>query len=114
MTFIWVARGKDWGFRFLRDGGFEDPLPEFEAVLNSAELAPDELSHCRDKIALRLRDPERRADASGRPIVHDFVLYGELADRVHSVEDGLAVVWPLVADEYARVWSLPEPPPDTR
>ena len=25
MTLIWATRGRTWGFRFLRDGGFEEP-----------------------------------------------------------------------------------------
>ncbi|WP_243695144.1 hypothetical protein [Agromyces protaetiae] len=59
---------------------------------------------------MRFVDPEGRTDRAGRIIPHDFVLSGELAERVGSVEDGLAEVWPLVADEYARVWDLASPP----
>jgi len=30
-----------------------------------------------------------------------------LADRIDSVEDGRRLVWPLVADQFARFWKLP-------
>jgi len=33
MTFIWATRGRSWGFRFLRDGGYQDSLPVYEAAL---------------------------------------------------------------------------------
>ncbi|MEW1962354.1 hypothetical protein AB0269_07845 [Microbacterium sp. NPDC077644] len=63
-----------------------------------------------EAVALRFHDPERRTDRSGRPIPHNFVLYDELTERVETVEDGLREVWPLVADDFARVWDLPRAP----
>ena len=33
-----------------------------------------------------------------------------LADQIDSIEDGRRLVWPLVADEFARFWKLPKPP----
>lgn len=47
---------------------------------------------------------------AGRVIPHEFVVFGPLADGIDSVEDGLRLVWPLVADAFARVWDLPKPP----
>ena len=66
------------------------------------------------KVALRLADPEGRRDRSGRPIVHEFILDGDLATQIDSVEDGIRLVWPLVCDEYSEVWQLPEGPEPTR
>jgi hypothetical protein len=43
-------------------------------------------------------------------IPHEFVLSGDLADEVESVEDGLQQVWPLVARVYAGVWDAERPP----
>lgn len=43
-------------------------------------------------------------------IPHEFVLSGDLAAAVDSVEDGLNQVWPLVSEMYARVWETPNPP----
>jgi hypothetical protein len=40
-------------------------------------------------------------------IPHDFVLFSPLAERVASVDDGLRLVWPLVADEFQREWDQP-------
>ena len=42
-------------------------------------------------------------------IPHEFVLFGNLAATVDSVEDGLNRVWPLVSEMYARVWDTPNP-----
>lgn len=58
-----------------------------------------------DAVALRFVDPEGRKDRSGRPIVHGFVLNGELSKKVSSIEDGLREVWPLVEDRYAELWA---------
>jgi hypothetical protein len=55
-------------------------------------------------VALRFPDPEGRKDFAGRVIPHDFVLFSPLADGVDSVDDGLQLVWPLVADEFEREW----------
>ena len=87
MRFIWASRGRNWGFRFLRDGGFSDPLPIYEAAFDGTDPT---LS------ALRFDDPEGRTDRAGRVIEHDFVFFD--APAAHSREE----VWPLVMHEYAR------------
>ena len=38
MTLIWATRGRTWGFRFLRDGGLEDPLDTYEEAFAGIEL----------------------------------------------------------------------------
>ena len=113
MKFVWSTRGRDWGFRFLRSGGQDDPLDLFESVFD--ELGDDESTFVRagDCVGLRFPDPQKRTDHAGRLISHEFVLWGELADRVDSVETGLEVVWPLVADEYEALWGEPTPPTGT-
>ena len=62
------------------------------------------------KVALRFPDPLRRTDSAGRVIPHEFVVYGELAEEIDSVEDGVRRVWPLVDEAYARVWDADGPP----
>jgi hypothetical protein len=62
------------------------------------------------KVALRFPDPLGRRDAAGRVIPHEFVVFGDVADEIESVEDGLQQVWPLVAEAYARVWDTAGPP----
>jgi DNA uptake protein ComE-like DNA-binding protein len=54
--------------------------------------------------------PLGRSDAAGRVIPHEFVVLGDFADEIRSVEDGLQRVWPLVAGTYARVWDAEGPP----
>ncbi|WP_113719077.1 hypothetical protein [Arthrobacter dokdonensis] len=110
MTFIWATRGLIWGFRFLRDGGCEEPLRAYD---DSFSELWDESEVCRrlsGKVALRFPDPLGRRDRAGRIIPHDFVVFEPLAHEVESVEDGIRLVWPLVADEFVRVWQLSMPP----
>ena len=76
MRFIWATRGKDWGFKFLRDGGFSDPLPIYEAAFEGTDPS---LS------TLRFDDPEGRTDRAGRVIEHDFVFLD--APAAHSPEE---------------------------
>lgn len=109
MSLIWATRGWGWGFRFLRDGGLADPLPEYERCFPPDAADLDPVRHVGDMVALRLVDPEGRCDRSGRVIVHEFVLDGELATQVNSADDVLGVVWPLVRDEFASVWDRPDP-----
>lgn len=107
---IWATRGRSWGFRFLLDAGLPDPLEEYERMF--AGLGDEPLSWRRvaGKVALRFPDPEARRDASGRVIPHEFVLSGDLADEINSVEDGLARVWPRVKATYGRVWDAERAP----
>lgn len=110
MNLIWATRGRAWGFRFLLDGGFTDPLPVYERAFAGTE---GESTLCRRvdaQVALRFPDPRGRRDQAGRLIPHDIVVLQPLADHVRSVEDGQRLVWPLVADTFARVWDLPRPP----
>lgn len=113
MSLLWATRGRTWGFRFLLDGGYEDPLREYEATFAEVGDAPEVCRRVGDKVALRFPDPLERRDAAGRVIPHDFVVSGPLAEGIGSVEDGLRQVWdrPGVADEFERIWELPSPPP---
>lgn len=109
MNLIWATRGHSWGFRFLLNGGYPDPLSAYELAFAGIE---DERTGCwlvGDKVALRFPDPLNREDAAGRVIPHDFVVLEPLADEIRSVDDGLQRVWPLVADIYTRVWSSSPP-----
>ena len=110
MKLVWATRGREWGFRFLLDGGFPDPLPAYDSVFSGTE---GESAVCRrvgSRVALRFPDPLDRRDSAGRVIPHDFVVLPPLADEIRSVEEGVLVVWPLVADAYADIWEEPQPP----
>lgn len=107
---IWATRGRSWGFRFLLDGGLADPLPVYDTAFSGAGEGRTVVHRSAGHVALRFDDPLARRDASGRVIPHEFVVTGDLADEVDSVEDGLARIWPLVAEAYARVWELRSPP----
>lgn len=109
MTLIWAARGQKWGSRFLRTGGLSDPLPVYDRAFSAIGDEPEACRRVGKEVALRFLDPLGRQDRSGRVIPHEFILDGPLAAEVDSVEDGLRVVWPLVADEFERIWNLCEP-----
>lgn len=104
VSLIWATRGRSWGFRFLLFGGYTDPLSTYERAFAGVEDDAEVYERADERVALRFSDPLDRKDAAGRIIPHDFVVWGPLADDIHSVEEGIQSVWPLVADVYARVW----------
>lgn len=113
MRLIWATRGRDWGFRFLRDGGLSDPIFQYEAAFAGIEDDPQVCRRVGEVTALRIVDPGGRRDRAGRLIPHDFVLFDALATAVGTAEDGLNQVWPLVSDDYEAVWESPTPPATT-
>jgi len=107
---IWATGGRFWGSRFLLKGGLSDPLPAYERSFAGDDDKPAMWRRAAGTVALRFPDPLGRRDASGRVISHEFVVFGDLADEIESVEDGLTHIWPLVAEAYARVWDAERPP----
>ncbi|GGB18790.1 hypothetical protein GCM10011492_05810 [Flexivirga endophytica] len=107
---IWATRGRSWGFRFLLDGGFSDPLPPYEAAFQGLADEPTACHREGERVAVRIMDPLGRRDSAGRVIPHEFLVLGELGDAIDSAEDGERELWPLVADVYARVWDASSPP----
>lgn len=104
MTLIWATRGRNWGFRFLRDGGFADPLPEYDAAFAGMGAGPSAYYRVGTTVAVRFPDPFGRKDSAGRVIPHELVVFPPLSNRVESVDDALEKVWPLVAEEYETAW----------
>jgi len=111
VTLIWATRGKNWGFRFLDRGGFDDPLPEYDAAFAGLEGVRETCHRIGDVVALRFPDPLGRMDAAGRVIPHEFVVFPPLSEQVNSVEDGLKLIWgrPNVADRFEQIWQRPRP-----
>ncbi|ROR72086.1 hypothetical protein [Bogoriella caseilytica] len=107
MRMIWATRGRSWGFRFLDDGGFPDPLPEYERAFAAVASEPEVCERAGAAVALRFADPIGRRDAAGRLIRHSFVLFSPVAAPVSSVSHGVDLVWPLVAQRYARAYREP-------
>lgn len=110
MSLIWATRGRSWGFRFLRDGGFPDPLPVYDGVFSGTEGESIVCRRVDARVALRFPDPGGRADEAGRVIPHEFVVSSPLADGVRSVEDGQRIVWPLIANAFNTLWELDRAP----
>lgn len=107
MSFIWATRGRHWGFRFLRNGGYADPLPRYEAAFAGSPAGPHLYWRSETAVAVRFPDPEGRTDAAGRLIPHEFVITGTLEEEITSLEDVLERVWPQVAAEYNAIWDKP-------
>ncbi|MGW2092879.1 hypothetical protein [Promicromonospora sukumoe] len=110
MSLIWATRGRSWGFRFLRDGEFLDPLPLYDDVFTGTEGESIVCRRVGTWVALRFPDPDGRSDESGRVIPHEFVVPSPLADNIRSVEDGQRIVWPLIADAFDDLWELAQAP----
>lgn len=112
MSLIWATRGQRWGFRFLLDGGFADPLSAYDAAFSGLDSQSEVCMRLADSIALRFRDPLLRKDHAGRVISHDFVVFGALAAELSSVEAGVRIIWnqPQVSQRFSRIWDLAEPP----
>lgn len=113
MNLIWATRGRSWGFRFLRDGGFPDPLPIYDHAFAGTEGEPTTFRRVGTQVALRFPDPDGRSDESGRVIPHDIVVLPPLADDIRSVDDGQRIVWPLIAGAFKSLWDLERPPSAT-
>ena len=110
MTFLWATRGRTWGFRLLRTGGLDDPLPTYEAAFDGA-AGDDEVWQATDAGgALRFPDPLGRRDRSGRVIPQDFVVLGDDAAGITSVEEGRRRLWPEVQRVFAEAYDSPVPP----
>ncbi|WP_402463708.1 hypothetical protein [Isoptericola aurantiacus] len=110
MNLIWATRGRSWGFRFLLDGGYADPLDAYERAFAGTGDTESTVQRLDGRVALRLPDPDGRRDHAGRVIPHDVVVPPPLANDVRSVEDGLTVIWPLLAGAFAAVWEQERPP----
>lgn len=112
MKLIWATRGRTWGHRFLLDGGYADPLPEYDKAFAGLGDDPELWRLGADRAALRFPDPEGRADRAGRAICHEFVLFAPEFREISSAAAGLSLVWhqPQVAARFAEIWDLPKPP----
>lgn len=113
MNLIWATRGRAWGFRFLRTAGTEDPLPMYEAIFAGLESEPEVWRRVGNAVAVRISDPEGRKDQSGRDVFHDFVLNGDAAQGINSRDDFLKTIWPLLAEDYQKIYDSPQPPTKT-
>lgn len=110
MRLVWATRGRSWGFRFLLDGGYADPLSTYDRAFAGTEGERTVCQRVGALVALRFPDPDGRVDDAGRTIPHDIVVLSPLADDVHSVEDARRLVWPLLAEAFGRLWDQPRPP----
>lgn len=106
---IWVARGRSWGFRFLADGGYSEPLGVYERAFHGAEDDALVFRSVEVGLVLRFPDPLERLDSSGRMLAHDVILAGS-HPGLASFEQAVAMVWPRLEGAYALVWDQASPP----
>lgn len=114
MRLIWATCGKTWGFRFLLDGGFEDPLPVYDRYFSAlGDESPAWRAFDDGTVALRFFDPDGRRDDAGRVIPHEFVVFDDrgIHDElwIDSAQTGFAKVWPEVKDKFEEIWDRPDP-----
>lgn len=104
-SYIWATRGRLWGFRFLRDGGYADPLPVYEAAFAGVAEQREVRRQVGDVLALRFPDPEGRQDRARRVISHDFVMRRDSAGVLPPLDEAAALAWASVRDEYDTLWA---------
>lgn len=103
-SFIWATRGRHWGFRFLRDGGYADPLPVYEAAFAGLTEQRELCQRVGQALVLRFPDPEGRRDHARRIISHDFVIRPTESGEIPAVAEATRIAWASVAVEYQRLW----------
>ncbi|GAA1915469.1 hypothetical protein [Nocardioides marmoribigeumensis] len=104
MKLIWATRGRTWGFRFLRDGGFADPLPVYDNAFAGAPTVDRVCYRTGTTVAIRFPDPLGRTDSAGRTIPHEFVIFPPQTAIVTSIDDAMVQIWPTVEAEFAAIW----------
>lgn len=103
-SYIWATRGRLWGFRFLRDGGFADPLPIYEAAFAGIADQREVAKRVGEAIVLRFQDPEGRQDHARRVISHDFVIRTMGTGELPAIAGAARIAWESVSAEYDRIW----------
>lgn len=103
-SYIWATRGHRWGFRFLRDGGYADPLPVYETAFAGVAEQREVAKRVGDTLVLRFPDPERRQDQARRVISHDFVIRSRGAAELPDLADAARIAWDSVSAEYDQLW----------
>ncbi|KDP89853.1 MULTISPECIES: hypothetical protein [Clavibacter] len=110
MTFIWVTRGRTWGFRVLRTARLSDAFESYETAFAGVAEGPEAFTRVGDRLAIRFPDPEGRRDRAGRVISHEFVLLPPLEGAIDSVEAARDLVWPQVEAVFRGAWDAPQAP----
>jgi hypothetical protein len=110
VTFIWVTRGRTWGFRVLRTAGLSDAFEAYESTFSGVEEGPEAVRRVDDRLAVRFPDPEGRRDRAGRIISHEFVLLPPVDAAVDSVDAARSLVWPQVETVFRGAWDAPQAP----
>jgi hypothetical protein len=117
--YLWSTRGLQWDFRLRHKPSI--PCRDWLSVYEDAFNRSDDLDFFAKKevlidgrselcVALRFPDPEGRRDEATRVIPHEFVVFGELAERIQDNQQGKELLWSIVKEEYDRIYALENPP----
>jgi hypothetical protein len=90
------------GFTFPQRGGLSNPLAEYDKA-GLQNMAPGSFKRYGDrneKVAAIFLDPLGRKDQAGRIIPHEVVLPEDLAKGLHTNEDVVSKIWPIIKDVY--------------
>lgn len=110
---VHASRGRDLGYRFLRDGGLTDSLHEFETGFHSdtySDAARPGYFHKygepgKEKVAATFADPLGRKDFAGRPISHQVIIPANMgAKHFYNSMQVEEEVWPNIKDLFGAYY----------
>lgn len=97
---VMASRGKNRGFRFIKNGGVPDPLVEYmKSSLLKSETQGFE-KYDGGKVAVSFLNPDGLKDKSGRVIPISLVIPKSQATGINSTDDVLKSVWPQIKDAF--------------
>lgn len=106
-SILHVARGKNVGFRFLKEGGIPSTMiTEYdksglgEGSQHAGEVFQKYGAAGAEKIAARIIDPQGRKDHASRAIKHDIIIPASMTNGIHNLADVKEKIWPLLSTDY--------------
>lgn len=109
---IHIARGKNKGLTFLKQGGtpsfFTDWENAFVNEVRNPDTADTFMKLSSGKIAAAFRDPEGLYDFSGRPIAHQVLVPRSMSAGLESAEDVKNKFWAQLKDAYLENYNKPK------
>lgn len=105
--FIHASRLKTKGFKFYQQGGLSDSLAEYTKAFGHDASGSETFKRYGDnneKIAASFLDPDGRRDTAGRVIPHEIVIPKSMANGINNLDDVKKKIWPLLSEEYGRLY----------
>ena len=103
-----ASRGRDSGFRFVKDASLKEPYSVFESaglMSGDNEIPRNTIRKLSGgAVAAVLDDPKGRADRAGRLIPHSILIPKSMASGISTIDDVRNTIWPLLEDAYAAIY----------